>query len=121
MATFFSGYFVVKVLLTALIVAGISALAKQTTLLAAVLASLPLTSILALIWMQVEGQPAENMMVLSRQIFWLVIPSLLFFVVFPLLIRLQFSFYPALLLACFATAIAYGVTMQVLNHFNTSA
>ncbi len=121
MATFFSGYFLAKVGITALIVAGISELTKHTSILAAILASLPLTSVLALVWMQVEGQPTGNMELLSRQVFWMVIPSLVFFVVFPLLLRQNITFYPALLIACGSTAIAYGLMLKLLDVFGKTA
>lgn len=115
MATFFSGYFLLKVLITALAVAGISVLAKQYSWVAAVLASLPLTSILAFVWMHVEGQPRESIAALSTEVFWLVIPSLVFFVVFPLLLRVQMSFFVALLCAAAATAVAYAAMLTVLG------
>lgn len=114
MATFFSGYFLLKVLITAMAVAGISVLAKQYSWVAALLASLPLTSILAFVWMHVEGQPRESIAALSSEVFWLVIPSLVFFVVFPLLLRLQMTFFLALLLAALATAVAYGGMLAAL-------
>lgn len=114
-ATFFSGYFLLKVLVTALAVAGITELAKQHSWMAAVLASLPLTSILAFIWMHVEGQPREAIATLSGEVFWLVIPSLLFFIVFPLLLRLQITFFPALTAAALLTALAYGGMLFLLK------
>ena len=77
-------YFTLKVLITALIVAGVSELSRRHTLMAAALASLPLTSILAFIWTYYETRDLKAVVELSGSIFWLVIPSLLFFVMFPL-------------------------------------
>lgn len=114
MATFFSGYFLAKVLLTALVVAGVSLLAKHYSLLAALLASLPLTSILAFVWMHVEGQSNAEIAALSKEVFWLVIPSLVFFVVFPLLLCMEVAFFGALAIAAVATAIAYGMMLKIL-------
>lgn len=114
MATFFSGYFLLKVLVTALVVAGVSVLAKQYSLLAAVLASLPLTSILAFVWMHVDGQSNAEVAALSKEIFWLVIPSLVFFVAFPLLLRMELAFFVALGLAALVTAAAYGAMLKTL-------
>lgn len=118
---FFSGYFLLKVLITAVAVAGISLLAKHYSWVAALLASLPLTSILAFVWMHIEGQPRESIAALSGEIFWLVIPSLAFFVVFPLLLRLQMTFFLALLLAAAVTAMAYGATLFLLTVFAKAA
>lgn len=97
MGTFFSGYFLLKVLITVLIVA----------VFAALIASLPLTSLLAFIWLHVEGQEPQELAALSHQIFWLVILSLLFFLVFPLLLRVNLPFFIALLGAAMVTAMAY--------------
>lgn len=121
MATFFSGYFVLKVLVTALVVAGVSALAKQHSLLAAVLASLPLTSILAFLWMHAEGQGNAEIAALAKEIFWLVLPSLVFFVTLPLCLRAEMAFFPALGLSALATAIAYGAMLKTLAVLGNAA
>lgn len=121
MATFFSVYFVLKILVTALIVVGVAELAKHYSLFAAILASLPLTSILAMMWMHVDGQSNSEIAALSKQIFWLVIPSLAFFVAFPLLLRLQLHFFVALALASLTTAAAYGAMLKILAMFAKSA
>ncbi|MCH2547852.1 MAG: DUF3147 family protein [Alphaproteobacteria bacterium] len=113
MATFFSGYFLMKILITALIVVGVSELAKHYSLFAAVLASLPLTSILAFIWMHVDGQSNAEVAALSKEVFWLVIPSLLFFIVFPMMLRLNVAFFVALLISIAATALAYGAMLKI--------
>lgn len=109
MATVFSGYFLLKVVLTALIVVGVAELSKHYSFLAAFLVSLPLTSILAFAWMHLDGQSNEAIAALSQDIFWLVIPSLVFFIVLSYLLRLNFSFLSAMLIAALATALSYGV------------
>ena len=52
-----------------------------------VLASLPLTSILAFIWLYVDTQDKEKVIALSNSVFWLVVPSLSFFILFPILLK----------------------------------
>jgi hypothetical protein len=42
-------------------------------------------------------------------ILWLIPPSLVLFVALPFLLKKQVPFYPALLLACAATSLAYGI------------
>ena len=80
-------YFVIKILVTALIVALISELSRRYNLMAAALASLPLVSILAFIWIYLESNNTQRLIVLSQDIFWLVLPSLAFFLLFPLLLK----------------------------------
>ena len=80
-------YLILKALLTGAVVVAISEISKRSSLFAAVLASLPLTSLLAFVWMYAEGrgtsETVEEIRKLSVGIFWMVLPSLFFFVCFP--------------------------------------
>ena len=108
---------VLKVLITAAVVVAVSEIARRSSFWAAVLASLPLTSLLAFVWIHVEGGAADEVARLSQGIFWLVLPSLLLFVLLPVLLRAGLGFWPALALACLATASAYFGTVQLLARF----
>lgn len=108
-------YYALKILLSATVLVAISEIAKRSSVLAALLASLPLTSLLAFVWMQLEGSPPAAIGELSGQIFWLVLPSLLLFVLLPWLLRHGFGFWPALGLASVATVLAYGLMLLVLR------
>ena len=101
-------YIVLKALLSGAVIAAASELARRSSLLGAVLISLPLTSILAMIWLYRDTRDAHEVAALSWSILWVVIPSIVFFVVLPLALR-SFSFWTALLLAAGATAAAYGL------------
>lgn len=101
-----------KAVLSGAIVAAASELARRSSLLAAVLISLPLTSILALVWLYRDTRDAGEAASLSWSILWVIVPSLVFFVVLPLGLR-RLDFWPALLLACAATAIAYAAWVWV--------
>lgn len=98
--------FLIKTFLTALIIAAVSELAKRWTFAAAVLVSLPLTSILALTWLYMDGKDLKAVSGLSMSIFWMVIPSLVFFPLLAGLLRYM-NFGTALVSACFATALTY--------------
>jgi hypothetical protein len=100
--------FLIKILISALLIAAASELAKRSTLAASILVSLPLTSILALSFLYYETRDPARTGELSLGIFWAVLPSLLFFLVLPLLLRAGFRFVPALALACAAMAAAYA-------------
>ena len=52
---------------------------------------------------------------MSGQIFWLVLPSLLLFLLLPWLLRQGFGFWLALSLASAATVLAYGLMWLVLR------
>lgn len=107
--------YAVKVAVTALLVVAVSELGKRSSFWGAALASLPLTSLLAFVWMHVDGEQPEKIATLSGDIFWLVIPSLLLFVLLPVLLRAGFNFWLSLFLSCAATAAAYAWMAVVLK------
>ncbi|MEO5722098.1 MAG: DUF3147 family protein, partial [Chthoniobacterales bacterium] len=66
-------YLVIKTLVSALIVVGISEIARRSSVLGALLASLPLTSLLAFIWLYRDTGDVTKIAALSTGIFWLVL------------------------------------------------
>jgi hypothetical protein len=105
----------VKVAITAVVVVAVSELAKRGTLAAALLASLPLTSLLAFVWLHLETHDGERIAALSHSIFWLVLPSLLLFVVLPALLKSGWTFWPSLAAACLVTALGYAALVWTLG------
>ena len=77
------GYLIVKTIVTTCVIVAVSELSRRFSLLAAALASLPLVSILAFIWMYLETKDTGKLIAMSYDIFWLVLPSLVFFLIFP--------------------------------------
>jgi uncharacterized membrane protein (GlpM family) len=109
--------FIIKVLISAFLVAAISETAKRNSLIAALIASLPVTSILAFIWLYADTGDTELITELSRQIVWLVIPSLAFFWILPLLLECALNFWLALGLAAIMTSVCYAVTLLLRSIF----
>ena len=108
-----------KVVITAGLIFFISELSKRSTLLGAILASLPLTSILAMIWLYRDTGDTAKIAAFSRSVFWLVLPSLVLFISLPpLLLRWHFSFPAALLIAGAATVLAYLLMVCILGWFD---
>ena len=108
-------YYVIKVLVSALVVVAVSEIAKRHTGFAALVASLPLTSLLAFVWLRLDGVPADGIAELSRQVFWLVIPSLVLFLLFPYLLRRGVDFWLALGVAITATVACYLAMLPLLR------
>lgn len=108
-------YYAVKLVVSALIVVAVSEIAKRSTGFAALLASLPLTSLLAFVWLHLEESPSARIAELSSQIFWLVLPSLLLFLLLPLLLRHGLGFWVSLGLSSLATAGAYLALLPLLR------
>lgn len=108
-------YSVIKILITAVMVFLISEVAKRYSLMAGVLASLPLTSILAMIWLYIEKRDTELISTLSRDIFFMVIPSLVFFIAMPIFLRWVKNFYFSLLISGVLTSSAYTLWFLILK------
>jgi F0F1-type ATP synthase assembly protein I len=84
-------WLITKYLMTAAVVVLVSELARRSGKLGAFAAALPLVTLLALIWLQVEQQPPEKIASFARYTFWYVLPTLPMFLAFPLLLpRLGF-------------------------------
>jgi hypothetical protein len=113
-------YFALKVLISALLIATISEIARRHSGFAALLASLPLTSLLAFVWLHVEGAPTSDVADLSYQIFWLVLPSLALFLALPVLLRSGFGFWPSLALSAAATIACYFALLPLLRRFGVN-
>lgn len=108
-------YYTLKVLISALLVVAVSEIAKRSTGFAALVASLPLISLLAFVWLHIESSPSEQIAELSSQIFWLVLPSLLLFLLFPILLRHGVNFWVSLGLSVIATAGCYAALLPLLR------
>ena len=111
------GYYVVKVFFSAIVLVTVAELAKRNSVAAALIAALPLTSLLAFIWLHFEGASSEAIGTLSGQIFWLVIPSLALFWIFPVLLRFGLNFWLSLGLSSLVTATCYVILLPVLRRF----
>lgn len=110
-------YYALKVGISALVIVMIAEIAKRNTAAAALLAAVPLTSLLAFMWMRIEGAEPARIAELSVQIFWLVLPSLVLFLLLPLLIRLGLDFWLSLAASVAATAASYLAMLPLLRKF----
>lgn len=107
--------YAIKVAVSAMLIVAVSELAKRNTVWAALLASLPLISVFAFVWLYVETADTNRIAGLSQGIFWLVLPSLVLFLVLPVLLRAGWNFWPSLLVSCIATAGAYAAMVWLLS------
>ena len=110
-------YYALKIAISAFIIVAIAEIAKRSSGFAALLASLPLTSLLAFVWLHVEGTESARIADLSNQIFWLVLPSLVLFLLLPLLLKQGFGFWLSLALSVAATVTCYFIMLPLLRKF----
>jgi hypothetical protein len=104
-------YYIMKVAVTTGLVIAVSEISKRSALFGGLLASLPLVSYLGIIWLYAETSDHEKVAGLARSVFWLVLPSLPFFLLLPLLLRRNVNFYASLAVA---TAVMIGLYLAMV-------
>ena len=110
-------YYVIKVLVSAVLIVAISEIGKRSSLWGGILASVPIVSVLAFIWLYIDTKSVEKISQLSYSVFWLVIPSLSLFLILPFLLKLKWDFYPALLVSIVIMIIFYYIMIFILGKF----
>jgi len=105
-------WLVAKYAITAAIVVIVSELARRSDRLGALVASLPLVTILALIWLYLENQPATKISNHAWYTFWYVLPTLPMFLLFPFLLH-RVGFWLVLLASCAVTVVSFYVTSLI--------
>ncbi len=109
--------FLLKILVSALVIAAVSEIAKRSSAAAAILASLPLTSLLAFVFLYYETGDSRKVIDLSNGIFWMILPSLALFVSLPILLKKGMSFPWALSVSAGLTSLTYFAFAILLGKF----
>ena len=89
-------YFIAKAALTGLLAAAIAEIARRYPGWGGLVASLPLTSLMAMIWLWRDTGDSHQVAALSASIFWFILPSLPLFLVIPAMIRAGAGFWPTM-------------------------
>jgi hypothetical protein len=108
-------YLITKALLSGIVIAVVSELAKKNNLVASVVHSLPLMSLLAFIWLYTETKDAALIGRHAWGTFWFVLPTLPMFLLMPWFITRLGGFWPALITAILLTTGLYWLTMRLLD------
>ncbi len=106
-----------KLLLSALIIVIVTKIQLVNDRLSALLIALPLTSLVAMIWMHGTGQSSQRLANHAEGTFWFVLPTLPMFLVMPWMLRSGWGFWPALLANCVMTVILFWITVILLRRF----
>lgn len=110
-------YYITKLIITTILIVLISEISKRYSLAGALLAAIPLVSILAMTWMYIDTGCADSAIEFSEKIVWLIAPSMTLFLMFPLLIKKGFGFYLSMFIAIIMTIIAYYSVIYMLEKF----
>ena len=100
-------YLAIKALISGVLIAAVSEIAKRNPGFGALVASLPLVSVLGMIWLWRDKPDAANMADHAQATFWFVLPSLPMFLVIPALLRAGVPFWVALAAGCALTVALY--------------
>ena len=111
-------YLMVKTVLSALIIVVVSEIAKKYTLAAAIILSVPLTSLLALIWLFYDTRDIQKVVDLSLNTIVMTIPSIVFFIVLPLMLKLKYNFSFSILVSILSTSLTYFIFIKLIKYFN---
>jgi len=108
----------VKAVISGVLVALIAEISRRNASIAALLAALPIVSVLAILWMYHDTGDVKQIANFSMGVFWYVLPSLIFFVLLPVLLRsAHLPFYVALLISAAATVVAFFIMKVILARF----
>ena len=108
-------YLIIKYFITAAVVVLVSEFAKSSDKLGGLVASLPLVTVLSLIWLFIEKQPTTKIANHAYYTFWYVIPTLPMFLLFPYLLP-KWGFWPTLLSCIVMTLVIFYVYAIVLKN-----
>jgi len=110
-------YYIIKLIITSFLIVVISEVAKRSSLMGALLAAIPLVSILAMTWMYIDTQSSSSAVEFSKRIVWLIAPSMTLFIAFPFLIHKGFGFVISMAVSVTLTVMAYYSVIFILGKF----
>ena len=110
-------WYLVKTMLTAVVIVVVSEVAKKNALMASLIASLPLVSVIVMVWVFGETGDSQKIIKYSTGTFWYVLPSLPMFLVLPWLMQKGWGFHLALLACILMTGGLYLAMTKILDNF----
>jgi hypothetical protein len=114
--------YLIKVVVSALMIVAITEATKRFGFWGSLLASLPLLSLISMLWIYIDTKDIQKISTFSIQVFWFVIPSLGLFASLPWLLS-RYSFYVALIISIGVTITLYLAMLALfrLFHYNPLA
>jgi hypothetical protein len=110
-------YLAIKAALSGVLIAIISEVAKRYPGFGGLIASLPLVSVLGMMWLWRDKPDAANMAAHAEGTFWFVLPSLPMFLLIPMMLRQGFGFWPSLIAGCVLTVALYSLMLWMGPRF----
>ena len=108
-------YYFIKIIITALIIVTVSEVAKKSSFLGALIISIPLTSLLAFIWLYFDTKDYQKVIDLSYGTILLTVPSFAFFIILPIILKMKQNFAISILISIISTSIIYLIYLFILK------
>lgn len=109
-------YLILKAAISGVLVAAASEIARRHAGFGALIASLPLISVLGMIWLWRDTQDLTRLADHAQATLWYVLPSLPMFVLIPVMLRAGFGFWISLAAGCALTIALYLLAVRLLQH-----
>ena len=110
-------YLISKYLITAFVIVMVSEIAKRSDKLGSLVSSLPLVTILVMVWLYIENQSTEKIANHAYYTFWYVIPTLPMFLIIPYLLSRGYTFSMALSIGIVITFFCFIITTYIAKFF----
>jgi uncharacterized membrane protein YbaN (DUF454 family) len=112
-------FLLAKYAATAFIIVAVSEFAKRSDKLGALIASLPLVTVMVMVWLYVEKQGSEKIANHAYYTFWYVLPTLPMFLLMPWLMHKRMDFWISLALCTLLTAACFVITAVIARRLGT--
>ena len=110
-------FLIVKYAVTAFVIVLVSQVAKRSDRAGALIASLPLVTVMVMIWLHLEKQPETKIANHAAYTFWYVLPTMPMFLLMPWMMRKGFGFWPALGAGSVLTFVCFALAAILLKRF----
>lgn len=109
-------FYVLKTLISALIIVLVGEVSKRSNALAALLLALPIVSVMSFVWLYLETKDKAKIADISYETFWYVLPTLPMFLLLSHLLRRDFNFYVAFGICAFVTAALFSLSQVFIKN-----
>ena len=110
----------IRILISATILVAVAEIARRSVMAGALLASLPLVTMLTMVWLWRDTGDVVRLASFSETTFWFVLPGLPMFLLIPAMLRAGVSFCLTLSAGIVLTAALYLITRFALARFGVS-
>ena len=110
-------HYFIKVFISSAIIVLVSEIAKKDNIIGGLIASIPIVSVLSMIWLYIDTNDIDKVKALANGILWMIFPSMSLFIVLPILINCGIKFYLSLTISILITMVCYLSTISFMNYF----